>query len=221
MDALLAGSAHGGKRSTSLLLGQLGDLRMDDKVPADLPLQVLTVGLRYGNQSAVVEDMMVDTVALPVAALEVDSPVHDLVLSLTDQADQLRQAANHLVDDLRAATRTEKLPWDKGEHLGDVLLHALTPVVRRLLTGLQREPERVEAADAAWRGVARRTALEVAEPVVAAASSVAFLGRVEGKYAYRLSAAYGKYRGAITKILGPPAAPSPPDTAPDLAGAAR
>src|SRR6266542_1999415 len=48
--------------STSLLLTQISRLRVGGHLPEDLPLQVLTVGVEYGNQSAVVEDVMVDVI---------------------------------------------------------------------------------------------------------------------------------------------------------------
>lgn len=196
--------------SSSRLLRQISELRFDGHLPEDFRLQVLTAGVAYGNQSAVVEDIMVDLIPLPVLALT-DSEVHGFLLDVVGHADQLRVAANRLGDELRQACGGDKLPWDKSQRLGDTLVHELTPTVRRLLAGLQREPDRVEEADRAWRDAARALALDIAEPALMAAPPEAFLGRPAGqKYSYRLGVAERRYRAEVRTILGIDAS----DTAP-------
>ncbi|HEX2300693.1 MAG TPA: type I-E CRISPR-associated protein Cse1/CasA [Pseudonocardiaceae bacterium] len=208
------------KVSTSSLLRQLGDLQASDHVPADLRLQVLTVGVQYGNQSAVVEDVMVDAIPLPVAALAPDSAARQLLLDIADQAERLREAANRLGDDLRRAAGGNKLPWDRSQRLGDMLVYDFTPVVHRLLAGLQREPDRVDEAEWAWKTTARRLARAAVAPALAAAPPTAFLGRQETEHlAYRLSTAEARYRAALNAILGP--AEDAPETLSPLSGATR
>lgn len=201
---LATGQPTGDRITSSTMLSQVAELRMDGYLPVDFPLQVLSVGVTYGTQFAVVEDVMVDLIPLPVVALTTDSEVRELLLAVVDQAEQLRLAANRLGDDLRRAVGAEKAPWDKGQRLGETLVHQFTPVVRRLLAGLQREPHRVDEADAAWRTAARRLAVQVAEPVLGAAPPQAFLGRTEGGKDYRLSVAEARYRAALNQILGSP-----------------
>lgn len=205
LQSLLATSAPSEDKTTSsLLVRQIARLRGERLLPPDTWLQVLTVGVEYGNQSAVVEDVIVDEIPLPVAALTVDAPVRGLLLDVARQAEELRIAANRLGDDLRAACGADKVPWDKSQRLGEVVVHELTPTVRRLLAGLTREPDRCEDAAEAWRQVARRIALDAAEPLLAAAPPEAFLGRqVSERFAQRLSTAEAFYRAAITRILGP------------------
>ncbi|MGC5664494.1 type I-E CRISPR-associated protein Cse1/CasA [Micromonospora sp. WMMD723] len=189
--------------SSSILLTQLGDVEV-----ADLPLQVLTVGVAYGNQSAVVEDILADMIPLPLAALGA-SEVRHLVEAVVEQAEELRRAGNRLDDDLRRAAGGDPVPWDKGLRPGDALMHELNRVVRRLLAGLQREPERREEAEDAWRRSAYVLALKAAEPALAAVPPTAFLGREEDdkqarkqKKTYRASLAEAWYEGAVRKILG-------------------
>jgi CRISPR system Cascade subunit CasA len=190
--------------STAAMLDQLGNLRDDGRVPADLRLQVLTVGVSYGNQSAVIEDVMSDTLSLPVAALADGSPARELLLQVADQADRLRMAANDLGDDLRRAAGGDKLPWDRSLRLGEELVHDFTPVVRRMLAGLQREPHRWHEARRAWKATARRLALAAAEPAIAAAPPTAFLGRPRSEtFSYRTSVAEARYLRAINAVLGP------------------
>lgn len=204
MAGLLATREPSDKRlSTSFLIRQITDLQAEDLLPIDLPLQVLTVGVTYGNQSAVVEDANFDVIPLPVAALAADSAVRQLLIDMAGQAEELRVAANHLGDDLRRAAGGGGLPWDKSQRLGEALVHQFTPAVRRLLIGLQRQPNRADQAEDAWRRTARQLALEVAEPLLAAAPPVAFLGRQESeKVIFRASIAEARYRAAIDRILG-------------------
>lgn len=206
LTALLATQENrSAKASSSVLLSQLGSLQADGFLPEELPLQVLAVGVTYGNQSAVIEDTMVDLIPLPVVALASAGPLRELLSEVVLQSEELRLAANRLGDDLRLASGGDKLPWDRSQRLGDVLVHALDPVVRRLLAGLQREPERLEEADRAWREVARRLALEVAEPVLTAVPPASFLGREAHKGIYhRQSTAERCYRDKLKRILGPP-----------------
>lgn len=207
MASLLATSQPTQKgESSSRLMAQIGGLRVDDLIPADLRLQVLCVGVAYGNQSAVVEDVMVDLLPLPVTALTDDSPVRELLLRIAEQAEQLREAANKLGDDLRRALGGDKQPWDKGLRLGDGLIHEYNTVVRRVLGGLQRDPGRTDAAEEAWLRRARRIAFEVVEPVLDAAPPQAFLGRqVSEKLAHRQALAEARFRRSVNDILGPAA----------------
>ncbi|WP_007512291.1 type I-E CRISPR-associated protein Cse1/CasA [Pseudofrankia saprophytica] len=212
LEALLATNVQTKEGiSAPALLTQLAGLQVYDLVPENLPLRVLTVGVRYGNQSAVVEDVMVDEIPLPVVALVGVSEVRETVLTIADQAEQLRIAANQLGNDLRAAAGGAKVPWDKSQRLGDVLVHALTPAVRRLLTGLARNPDKTRDALKAWTITARRLAWEVAEPALSDAPPGAFLGRDPDKqYGPRLATAEMSFTRSLTNILGLPQAPAGP-----------
>lgn len=198
-------AGDGAGESSSLLITQLGALRVQERVPEDLALQVLTVGVAYGNQSAVVEDVMVDLIPLPVAALPLGNAVHDLLLQIVDEAEALRVAMNKLGDDLRQAVGADKLPWDKGTRLGDALVHEFTGPVRRLLGGLQREPDRTDDAEQAWRSTARRLALSAANRAVDALPPTAFLGReLNEKVQLRASTAEAFFRRRLNDVLGRP-----------------
>ncbi|MBM0258164.1 type I-E CRISPR-associated protein Cse1/CasA [Micromonospora sp. 4G55] len=189
---------EGAAFNSSILLAQLADLGVDD-----VPLQVLTVGVAYGNQSAVVEDVIADLIPLPLAALA-PGEVRGLIETVVVQAEDLRRAGNRLDDDLRRASGGDPVPWDKGLRPGDALMQDLNRVVRRLLAGLQREPGRYDDAEDAWRTAAQTLALKVAEPALAAAPPTAFLGREDDKQkkAYRASLAEVWFRASVRKILG-------------------
>jgi CRISPR system Cascade subunit CasA len=198
-----------GGESSSLLMTQLSTLRAMELVPPDLRLQVLTVGVAYGNQSAVVEDALSDLIPLPITALPEDNPVRDLLMRAVKQAEDLRIATNRLGDELRrAAGADNNLPWDKGMRLGEALVHELDGAARRLLAGLQREPHRVKEAENAWTHTAHRLAWKIAEPALDSVSPAAFLGREievrKQRHLYRPALAEKTFRASLNKILGTP-----------------
>jgi CRISPR system Cascade subunit CasA len=203
MEPLLATRLDTGESVTSSgLLRQLNTLRARRIVAPDLPVQVVTVGVEYGNQSAVVEDVMADRIPLPVAALDPVSQVRKLLMDVVAEAEALRTAGNRLGDDLRQAVGGDKLPWDKGQRIGDTLILQFTPLVLRILSELQRDTGDVERAQRRWRLDALRLAFEAAEPVLSSLPPSAFLGRTrkDGDRA-GASAAEAWFRGSVRKIL--------------------
>jgi CRISPR system Cascade subunit CasA len=185
-------------------LRQIGNLRVWGYLPDDLPLQILTVGVEYGTQSAGVEDVIADQIPLPIAALDPSGPVRGLLDRVIAQAEDLRNAANRFGDDLRQAAGGGKLAWNRGQRVGDMLVHQFTPVVRQMLAQLQAAPGRVSAAESEWRDKARRLAINAAEPLLASTPPGSFLGReLKDGHVRRASVAEAQYRGAINSILGP------------------
>ncbi|MGW1224623.1 type I-E CRISPR-associated protein Cse1/CasA [Streptomyces sp. NPDC002530] len=184
LDALLAPerqSREAGQNTsgfaTSRVLDQAGALSF--YLDEAYPLRVELSGIAYGNQSAVIDDVMFDALPLPVAALGEDSDVRSALLEVAEQAEQLAAAVNHLSADLRRALGTEPIPWDKGQRPGELVLHALDPLVRRLLAGMRGvdDSERIEAGQLAWEQLAWRRAWEVADRLLQAVPVGAFLGR--------------------------------------------
>ncbi|WP_432161538.1 type I-E CRISPR-associated protein Cse1/CasA [Streptomyces sp. NRRL F-5630] len=184
LDALLATERTtreaGDKTSgfvTSKVLDQAGGLVAE--LGGSYPLRVELTGVAYGNQSAVVDDVMHDALPLPLAALEADSFVRFALLEVCAQAEQLAAAVNHLSADLRRALGTEPIPWDKGQRPGELLLHALDPLVRRLLAGIRHEDdlERIDAGQLAWEQLAWSRAWAVADRLLQAVPVSAFAGR--------------------------------------------
>lgn len=194
------------RKTASGAIKQVAALREEGLLPDDFPLHALVVGVVYGSQSAVIEDVVADVLPLPMLALfdHAGNEVRETLLEVVGHAEDLRVAANRLGDDLRAAAGADKVPWDKGQRLGDLLVHAFTPTVRRLLTGLQQRPEDAERAGLAWRVVARRITVDTAAPVLDAVPATAFLGRgLDERYPARLATAEATFRRRLTDILGP------------------
>ncbi|MFE4516442.1 type I-E CRISPR-associated protein Cse1/CasA [Kitasatospora sp. NPDC056783] len=212
LDALLAPTRQSSDGfETSILLDEVSALREIGRLDAGFPLQAETFGMVYGTQYSVVEDVIHDAIPLPLLALHQDSEAHQLLLDVAEQAEQLAQAVNNLSADLRRAAGTDPIPWDKGQRPGELLLHTLDPLVRRLLTGVRdagTDEDILDRGRLAWEELAHRRARAAANQLLLAAPATTFQGRVltpAGKEAkpqtYRLGTAGANFRRRLDEIL--------------------
>ncbi|MER5769271.1 type I-E CRISPR-associated protein Cse1/CasA [Streptomyces sp. NPDC001985] len=175
-------SADGSGPVTSPLLRQAGDLNAEGYLAADYPLGVEICGLEYGNQSAVVENAIADSLPLPVTALVAGNPdVREAILQCAAQADQTGRALDRFHTDLRRAAGGDPLPRDKGERPSLRLLHAVDGRMRRLLAGLRTvgdDWDRLERGRAAWELTLWQEAGREAGQLLDAMPPRAVVGRV-------------------------------------------
>ncbi|MFI7048997.1 type I-E CRISPR-associated protein Cse1/CasA [Streptosporangium sandarakinum] len=209
LQALLASERQDGDGfETSVLLRQLAGLQAEDLIGFDYPLQVETIGITYGNQSAVVEDILFDSIPLPVSALRAEEDAYTVLLEVTEQAEDLAKAVNNLSADLRRAVGADPIPWDKGQRPGEFVLHALDPLVRRFLIGVRAsadDADLLEQGRIAWEKLARHRTWEVAERLLATATRGEFGGRTIEKdgrqLTYRLATAEQNFRRRLKAVL--------------------
>lgn len=209
LDGLLAVEPPAdGTMETSSLLRQAGDLL--DVIGEGYPLSVLTVGVIYGSQQAVVDHVVVDEIPLPVAALRGDVDLRERLQSVVEQGELLARALNDLHADVRRAMGGEPIPWDRGQRPGVELVYILDQYVRRMLAGLQREPHRHEEADRAWQQVAFRHVMRLADRLLDDLPPSAFAGRLDlaRNRTYRPANAERVFRrrirAALPESFGPP-----------------
>lgn len=194
---------------TSVLLRQISDLRGEDLLPADFPLGVETTALEYGNQSAVVENAIADTLPLPVASLAAtDEWLRAALLECTGQCDQTGRALDNLHADLRRASGGDLLPRDKGERPSVRFLHTVDSSMRRLLAGMRTigdDYELLERAHLAWELTLYQVALREAQLLLGAVPARAVVGRTEkvnGKeVVFRSGKAMGLFHKRLKEIL--------------------
>ncbi|WP_283133410.1 type I-E CRISPR-associated protein Cse1/CasA [Rhizohabitans arisaemae] len=213
LNALLAleQPSQDGGSETSILIRQLARFESQGHIPADYPLRVQTIGISYGTQSAVIEDVLFDEIPLPVAALRTDFDVYSTLIEVVEQAEELARAVNILSGDLRRAMGTDPIPWDKGQRPGELVLHALDPLVRRLLAGVQAASEDgdlLAQGRTAWETVAWKRTVEVAEQVLSNTAPHAFRGRTrksdskaKGEQSFRLATAERDFRRRLRYAL--------------------
>ncbi|MBA2317187.1 MAG: type I-E CRISPR-associated protein Cse1/CasA [Euzebyales bacterium] len=202
LEALIAIQGPGGQGTveTSRLLAQVADLR-EDQLDDTYPLTVLNVGAVYGNQSAVVEHVIVDALALPVAALRSDVDMREFLTGVVNQVDGLAKAVNFLAADLRRALGGEGVPWDQGQRPDVAVVHELDPLVRRLLAGLQHDPGQRGVAQRAWEQAAFRVVRAVADALLDAVPPAAFAGRERDKRRYVPAVAEQAFRSKVADLL--------------------
>ncbi|WP_345023086.1 type I-E CRISPR-associated protein Cse1/CasA [Actinomadura keratinilytica] len=210
LNALLAVEASDtASFKTSELLDQVNGLLADELIDERYPLRAETFGMVYGNQSAIVEDVLHDLLPVPIAALRADGDVRDVVLDTAEQAEQLAHAVNRLSDDLRRAAGLDPIPWDRGQRPGERLLYLLDPVVRRLLHGLREvtDAQTLDRGVLGWELTAHRLALQVADSIHATVPESVFAGREVRKpdgtkeAAYPLGVAEDTFRRKVDRIL--------------------
>ncbi|GLW58648.1 type I-E CRISPR-associated protein Cse1/CasA [Kitasatospora phosalacinea] len=213
LEALLAPVRQndGGVFETSVLLDRIGALQEDGRLAADYPLRIETFGMVYGTQSAVVEDVVHDTIPLPLLALHQDSATRLFLLDVAEQAEQLARALNNLSADLRRAAGADPIPWDKGQRPGELLLHVLDGLVRRVLAGARAaggDEDLLERGRFAWEEAAAWRTWEHADALLAAAPATTFAGRTvtqagkQGKaHAFSLGTAADSFNREVARIL--------------------
>ncbi|MFI7425209.1 type I-E CRISPR-associated protein Cse1/CasA [Nonomuraea sp. NPDC049684] len=210
MEALLVAERQDGDdgTETSRLLSQLADLQAEGALPFDYPLQVQTIGMVYGTQSAVVEDVLFDSIPLPIAGLRTETDTYTTLVEVTEQAEDLAKAVNGLSADLRRARGADPIPWNKGQRPGEFVLHALDPLVRRFLVGVRAsadDPDQLERGHTAWEQLAYWKTQDVAERLLATATGSEFAGRALKKdkteYVYRLASAEQNFRQQLRAAL--------------------
>ncbi|MGW4816782.1 type I-E CRISPR-associated protein Cse1/CasA [Kitasatospora cineracea] len=213
LEALLAPVRQNdeGTFETSVLLDRIGALQEDGRLAADYPLRVETFGMVYGTQSAVVEDVVHDAIPLPLLALHQDSETRLFLLDVAEQAEQLARALNNLSADLRRAVGADPIPWDKGQRPGELLLHVLDGLVRRVLAGAREaggDEDRLERGRFAWEETAAWRTWEHADALLAAAPASAFAGRTvnqtgkPGKtHTFSLGTAADSFSREVARIL--------------------
>lgn len=186
---------------SSQLLGQVANLQSEALLDDSYPLWVLAVGMVYDKHWAVVKHVVVDELPLPVAALRADRLLRDFLVEVVNQVEELCKALNHLASDLRRALGGDGVRWDQGQRPEVALVHELDPVVRRLLTGLQREPGKRLDARAAWEQTAYRKVRAIADGLIESSPPSAFSGRERDGRRYTSSLAENRFHAKVAELL--------------------
>lgn len=183
---------------TSGLLRQLDDGWIEDTYP----LGVVCVGVTYGNQSAVIEDVFVDSIPLPIGALlqEDSTDIAAAVSSIAIQSEVVRRALNDLENNLREVSGGDRIPWDAGNHVGNRAMALLESPARGVLKALRDGALDANSGRLVWEKALEGAALSVADSMLDFAPPGAFAGRSESS---RNAAVVERYfRSTLRKSLG-------------------
>lgn len=177
LDALRALDVDTGDGETSALLRQVGELEGQGVLDSTYPLGVELVGVEYGTQSAVVEDVLEDRLPLPVVALRANTQVGEFVDEIAGRGGELVKAVDSLEGDVSRARGGELTPWDKGQRASTRLVHRLDRLARRGLEVLQSQPGDVEALQEEWFEKAFQIAREIGDEMLENLPASAHAGR--------------------------------------------
>ncbi|MFI6661520.1 type I-E CRISPR-associated protein Cse1/CasA [Streptomyces sp. NPDC050523] len=196
----------------------------------EVPVQVLAVGLEYGNQSAVVTEAYADTLPLPVALLSVeDRTWRDAVLETVEATSRavaaLAQLAHHLAVAAGCRPEEEGLLAGHRRRAREQAYAALDGRFRAWLATLRPEEAAPEPTQDAWATTVRRVLLEHATDLLDAASPAAFRGReiTHGDSTQRYDAALAElaFRAGLNKALADLEQPDDPPPGHSGAGGQR
>ncbi|MDR2253967.1 MAG: type I-E CRISPR-associated protein Cse1/CasA [Bifidobacteriaceae bacterium] len=186
---------------TARMLVQLGEAFDFGILESGYPLDVVTVGVEYGNQSAVVESVIAENMPLPVRVLAADDNLRRAVLDAAEQGEKVRDALNRLEGNIREAAGGARLPWEKGDHSGDQVVALLGQEMRWLLVSLRSRANELHEIQRAWERSAWDIASRRGEELLAAAEPSSFVRMRGTGGAYNVAVAAGWFYGALRKAL--------------------
>ncbi|WP_159025059.1 type I-E CRISPR-associated protein Cse1/CasA [Streptomyces sp. MUSC 125] len=169
------------------------------------------VGMAYGTQQSVIDEIVDDSVVLPVVTLHETNPVYGgAAVDAVSDAELAVEALGHLAGNLARAAGVGRpdAADSAARHLGYA---ALDGPYRAWLRGLARQPD-LQAARQEWRETVRRHVLRLARQEIRSTGPAACDGRVidlpgRGKCLMDAGRAELWFRTRLHQVLEPPAAP--------------
>nr|WP_284453859.1 type I-E CRISPR-associated protein Cse1/CasA [Streptomyces sp. MRC013] len=169
------------------------------------------VGVVYGTQQSVIDEIVDDSVVLPVVTLHETNPVYGpAAVDAVSDAETAVEALGHLAGNLARAAGTGRPDTADAaaRHLGYA---ALDGPYRAWLRNLARQPD-LQAARQEWRETVRRHVHRLARQEIRSAGPAACDGRVvdlpgRGERLMDAGRAELWFRARLHQVLGPPATP--------------
>lgn len=205
--ALTQSQASGDDRvEPSNLVRQLGELAARRLIDLTYPVRACCVSLSYGNQKAVVEDVVADVLPLPLAALIESEVARGEVTALAQEVEHVRSALTELHRDVLKSSgwHGTSAPAVGPRTTGEMFVHAVDGATKRFLRSVQADPSVAVQAHEQWRDECRRVASGLAKRLLDSASPTALRGR-QGTGATRpicLATAQRRFRSSLRRTLG-------------------
>ncbi|MBB5933938.1 type I-E CRISPR-associated protein Cse1/CasA [Streptomyces zagrosensis] len=151
-------------------------LATEGELPSLALIRVRLVGMQYGTQQSVVDEVVDDAVVLPVIVLHGENPIYgSAAIDAVDDADKAVRALSQLAGNLARAVGSES-----GSAMAtarDMGFGALDGPYRKWLTSLAAYSDPQEAR-ARWQVTVRRYVLRLGRTLLNSAGSAASEGRV-------------------------------------------
>ncbi|MFQ6197740.1 type I-E CRISPR-associated protein Cse1/CasA [Streptomyces sp. NPDC000405] len=184
----------------------LRELSTEYELPPGKLVRLRTIGVQYGTQQSVIDEIIDDSVVLPVVTLHAHNEVYGAAaVDAVHLADNAVRALGHLAANLVLATGG-KNPEAAAETARDLGYSALDGPYRAWLRELARQPDLMVARQR-WRETVRRHLLRLSRQEIRSASPTAAEGRIvdlpgRGKTLLDTGRAELWFRARLEKELG-------------------
>ncbi|MEU2435944.1 type I-E CRISPR-associated protein Cse1/CasA [Streptomyces rubradiris] len=180
----------------------------DSEIDPGKLIRLRLTGMVYGTQQSVIDEIVDDSVVLPVVTLHETNPVYGAAaLDAVSDAEKAVEALAHLAGNLARAAGSDH-PEAAGASARDLGYGALDGPYRAWLRNLARQPD-LQAARNTWRETVRRHLLRLARQQVRSAAPAADDGRVidlPGRGAILMDTGRAElwFHTRLHQVLGPP-----------------
>lgn len=192
------GKADAGQDSVAAGVVEWAARRLDGSVRIELR----GIGMTYGTQNAVVEDVFDDRLTLSVALLGQQRPeLPRLAIDAVESTEAAVLALRNLASNLAKAGGAGESQYEGARaRAAERAYAALDPPFRRWLSELGPESD-IDTARIDWHREAWRILRGLGEEMVAATGPDAWVGRVVGGRRITSPEAYAWFRAALIKVL--------------------
>ena len=190
---------HGANALAPGIMEWLGHLAMERAIPADLPVQVRAIGMVYGSNSSVVDDVVHDSLALRAGLARRDAVEQtEFVLSCVRAADAAALALGNLAGDLVAAAGgAGDGPRSRAR---EQLYARLDPEFRDWLLRVTGDADPNDLRDD-WHRRADRVTREAADELLGNLSPACWVGREVRGRVMTAAHAQNRFRIALRNAL--------------------
>lgn len=201
------GGTEGPLRLRPRILEWVARLVTEGHLPRRFLVRARTVGVRYGTQQSVVDEVVDDRLVMPVVLLHEQDPTYARqAIAAAEDADRAVRALGDLAADLARATGAEQEgPKSAARAEGfDALDHAY----RGWLSAMAKAPDPFEHRHT-WQQQVRQTVSGLGDRLIAAAGDAAWEGRIHtdtkgGTHWLNAGLADVWFRGRLARALGNP-----------------
>ncbi|MGC9499270.1 type I-E CRISPR-associated protein Cse1/CasA [Streptomyces sp. WG7] len=208
-----AGGTEGPSRLRPRILEWVARLVTERHLSPRFLVRTRVVGVRYGTQQSVVDEVIDDRLEMPVVLLHGQDPAYARqAIAAAEDADRAVRVLGDLAADLARATGSEQEgPKAAARAEG---FDALDHPYRGWLSAMAEAPDPFEHRHT-WQRRVRQTAGRLGDRLIAAAGDAAWEGRIHtdnkgGTHWLNAGLADVWFRGRLARALGNPDAPGPP-----------
>ncbi|GGV45300.1 type I-E CRISPR-associated protein Cse1/CasA [Streptomyces griseoflavus] len=207
------GGAEGPSRLRPRILEWVARLVTEGHLSRRFLVRARVVGVRYGTQQSVVDEVVDDRLVMPVVLLHAQDPTYaQQAISAAEDADRAVRALGDLAGDLARATGAEEEGPKSVARAGG--FDALDHPYRDWLSAMAEVVDPFEHRHA-WQRQVRQIVGRVGDRLIAAAGDAAWEGRIHtdnkgGTHWLNAGLADVWFRGRLARALGDPGSPDFP-----------